>query len=129
MVSAPSPALLPSPQGQQLRVGGEDLGHGLFKFPACIDEALNFLDSFLRDALDVLLAPGHERERPNGVSLLVLGAVASRLTTTAMSERERTGQQVGRDGEAAEEFELALAESGGLGASGCDLHMSVIIHT
>jgi hypothetical protein len=63
------------------------------------------------------------------VSLLVPGTVAGRLTTTAVSEGERTGQQVGRDGKAAQEFELALAESGGLGTFGCDLYMSVIIHT
>jgi hypothetical protein len=63
------------------------------------------------------------------VSLLVGGAVASGLATTAVSERERTGQQVGGDGKAAEEFELALAESGGLRTLGCDLHISVIIHT
>jgi hypothetical protein len=52
-----------------------------------------------------------------------------RLTTAAVSERKRTGEQIGWDGEAAEEFELALAESSGLGAFGGDLHMSVIIHT
>jgi hypothetical protein len=55
--------------------------------------------------------------------------MAGGLTAAAVSEGKRTGEQMRRDGEAAEEFELALAESGGLGTSGCDLHMSVIIHT
>jgi hypothetical protein len=112
-----------------LRVGGEDLGHGLFKLPASVDPTLNFLNPFLGDTLDALLAPGHEGERPNRVSLLIRGTVAGRLTTTAVSEGKRTGQQVRGDGEAAEEFELALAESGGGRAFGCDLHMSVMIHT
>jgi len=39
-----------------------------------------------------------------------------------VSERKRTGKQVGRDGEAAEEFKLALAEPCGLGTFGCNLH-------
>jgi hypothetical protein len=55
--------------------------------------------------------------------------MASGLTTAAVSERKRTGEQIERDGKAAEEFELALAESSGLGAFGGDAHMSVIIHT
>jgi hypothetical protein len=48
--------------------------------------------------------------------------------TTAMSKGERAGKQVGGDREAAEELELALAESCGLRAFGCDFHMHVIIH-
>jgi hypothetical protein len=55
--------------------------------------------------------------------------MAGGLTTATVSEGKRTGEQLGRDGEAAEKFELTLAESGGLGTFGCDLHMSVIIHT
>jgi hypothetical protein len=54
--------------------------------------------------------------------------MAGRLTAAAVSERERTGQQIGRDGKAAKEFELALPESCGSGTFGCNLHMSVIIH-
>jgi hypothetical protein len=63
------------------------------------------------------------------MSLLVSSAVASGLAATAVSERKRTGEEVGRNGEATEEFKLALPESSGLRAFGCDLHMSVIIHT
>jgi hypothetical protein len=63
------------------------------------------------------------------MSLLVGGAVASRLTATTVRERKGTRQQVGRNREALEEFELALAKPGGLRASGGDLHMYVIIHT
>jgi hypothetical protein len=46
-----------------------------------------------------------------------------------MGKGKRAGQQVGGDGETSEEFELALAKSGGLRTLGVDLHMSVIIHT
>jgi hypothetical protein len=90
---------------------------------------LNLIDPFRGDALDALLTPGHKSERPHGVSLRVGGTVAGRLTTPAVGERKRTGQQVSGDGKAAEKLELALAESGGLGALRGDIHMSVIIHT
>jgi hypothetical protein len=55
--------------------------------------------------------------------------MAGGLTAAAVSEGKRTREQIGRDAEAAEKFELALAESGGLGTFGCNLHMSVRIHT
>jgi hypothetical protein len=128
-VSAPSQAPLLPPQGQQLRVGGEDLSYGLFKLPAGLDQALHFLHPLVGNALHALLASGHEGERPNGVALLVPSAMAGGLTTAAVCERKRTREQIGGDGEAAEEFELALAESSGLGAFGGDLYMSVITHT
>jgi hypothetical protein len=54
--------------------------------------------------------------------------MASGLATAAVSEREGTGEQVGGNGETAEEFELALAETSGLRALRCDSHMHVIIH-
>ena len=129
MASAPSQTLLPSPQGQQSRVGGENLGHGRFKLLTRVDQTLNLLDPFVGDAFHVFLAPGHEGERPNGVPLLVGGTVASGPTATAVGERERTGQQVGGNGEAAKEIELALAESSGLRAFRSNFYMSVIIHT
>jgi hypothetical protein len=77
----------------------------------------------------MLLAAGHEGVRPNGVPLLVRGGVVGRLTATAVNERERTGEQLGRDREAAEELELALAESGGLEAFRGDFGMSVPTQT
>jgi hypothetical protein len=55
--------------------------------------------------------------------------MASGLTTAAVSERQGTGQQVGRDGKATKQLELALAEPSGLRTFGLDIHMSVIIHT
>jgi hypothetical protein len=119
--------LLP-PQGEQLGVGGEDLGYSFFKLASPLHQPLNFLDPFVGDVLHPLLAAGHEGERPNGVPLLVLRAMAGGLATAAVSKRERSGEQIGRDGEAAEEFELALAETSGLRTFGCNLHMSVIIH-
>jgi hypothetical protein len=54
--------------------------------------------------------------------------MAGGLTTAAVSEGKRTGKQIGRDGEAAEEFELPLAETSSLATFRCDLHMHVIIH-
>jgi hypothetical protein len=48
--------------------------------------------------------------------------MATVLATAAVSEGKRTGQQVGRDGEAAEEFELALTKTSGLWTFGGDLH-------
>jgi hypothetical protein len=46
-----------------------------------------------------------------------------------VAERQRTGQQVGRNRETAEEFELALAKPGGGGALRFNLNMRVMIHT
>jgi hypothetical protein len=54
--------------------------------------------------------------------------MATGLATAAVREGKRTGKQVGRDREAAEEFELALTETSGLWAFRCDFHMHVIIH-
>jgi hypothetical protein len=54
--------------------------------------------------------------------------MAGGLATAAVSKRERTGKQVGGNGETAEEFELALAETSGLRTFGCNFHMHVIIH-
>jgi hypothetical protein len=54
--------------------------------------------------------------------------MAGGLAAKAVSQGERSGKKIGRDGEAAEEFELALAETSGFGTFGCNLHMSVIIH-
>src|SRR5208283_83677 len=95
----------------------------------CVDQTSNLLDPFVGDAFHVFLAPGHKGERPNGVSLLVGGTVASGPTATAVGERKRAGQQVGGNGEAAQEIELALAESGGLGAFRGHFYMRVRIHT
>jgi hypothetical protein len=54
--------------------------------------------------------------------------MAGGLATAAVSKGERSGKEIGRDGEAAEEFELALAETSGLRTFGRNSHMSVIIH-
>jgi uncharacterized protein YejL (UPF0352 family) len=117
-----------SPQRQQLSVGGEDLRYRLFKLPALLHQALNFPDPFVGDVLHPFLAADHESEGPEGVTLFVLGAMATGLATAAVSEGKRTRKQVGGDGEAVEEFILALAETSGLGTFRCDLHMHVIIH-
>jgi len=110
-----------------LCVRGEDLADGVLKLAARLHQALNFLNPFVGDVLHPLPAAGHEGERPNGVPLLVLGAMASGPATAAVSKGERSGKQIGRDGEAAEEFELALAETSGLRTLGRNSHMSAII--
>jgi len=46
--------------------------------------------------------------------------MAGGLTAAAVGEGERAGQQVGRNGETAEQFELALAQSGCSRAFGFD---------
>jgi len=78
--------------------------------------------------LHPLLAAHHESERPDGVCQFVLPTMTGGPATAAVSEGKRTGKQIGRDGEAVEEFILALAETSGLGTFRCDLHMHVIIH-
>ena len=105
--SAPSPAPLLPPHGQELRVGGEDLRHGLLELPVGLDQTLHFLDPCVRNALHALLAPHQEGERPAGVPLPVLGAMAGGLTAAAVGQRKGTGQPIGRDAEATQEFELA----------------------
>jgi hypothetical protein len=54
--------------------------------------------------------------------------MATGLATAAVSEGKRARKQVRGDGEAAEEFELALPETSGLWTFRCDFHMNVIIH-
>ena len=103
-------------------VAGEDLRPRFFKLPARLQQGLNILDPFVRDVLHPFLAADHKSKRPGGVPLLVLGARATGLATAPVREGKRTGKQVGREGEAAEEFELALTERSGLWAFGCDLH-------
>jgi hypothetical protein len=63
------------------------------------------------------------------MSLLVLGTVAGGLAATEMRERKRSGKQIIRKLKTAHEFKLALAETGGLGASGLILvsHLMVWI--
>jgi hypothetical protein len=57
-----------------------------------------------------------------------LAAMAGELATAQMTEGKRTGQQIGRDGMAAEEFKLALADAGRLGAFGIGAtHLIVIL--
>jgi len=76
--------------------------------------------------LDVLFPPHHEGERPDGMAT-VLGAVAGGLATAQVGTRERAGEEIGGDGKAAEQRELALPQAGGLGAEGSLSHLFVIL--
>jgi len=56
-----------------------------------------------------------------------LGTMASRLATAKMAEGKRTRQQIVGKVETAHQLELALSQSGSLGALRLDIHLMVII--
>jgi len=56
-----------------------------------------------------------------------LPAVAVRLAAVQMRERERAREEIGRNGKAAQDVELALAQACGLRAFGLALHLIVYI--
>lgn len=58
---------------------------------------------------------------------LGFGAMAGGLSTASVADRPRTGQEVLGQLELAQERELALAEPGGLGASGLRFYLDVVI--
>jgi hypothetical protein len=49
--------------------------------------------------------------------------MATGITATGVTPRQSAGQQVGRDGEAAEKFKLTLAEARGLRAARLVIHI------
>ena len=73
-------------QHQQLSVGGQDFLHRVLELPSGFDAAADVLDPGAGDVPDMLLAPHHEGEGPDGMPLLVLGAVAGRLAAAEMGE-------------------------------------------
>ena len=78
-----------------------------------------------RDSLDPLLAMDHEGERPGRVALAG-GAVAGGFAAARVAEAERTGQEIIREVQPADQFELALADPGSLRTLGL-VHLAVII--
>src|ERR1035438_852994 len=116
-----------APQRQQLGIGGEDLGHRIFELAALLYQGANLLHQLLRHMLHVLFAVDHEGERPDGVTL-ALGAATVGFSAADVGEGERAGQRVGRDLEAAQEGELALALARGLISFGVvPFHLHVIL--
>ena len=66
----------------------------------------------LGDACDAVFAGRHKGQRPSDVAgVLRIGAMAGGPATAGMGWGEGAGQQVVRDGEAAQELELALAKA------------------
>jgi hypothetical protein len=120
--------LLLAPEHEQLGVGGENFPEGVLKLAPGLDAPLDLLDPRGGDALDPLLAVAHEGKEPDGVAWF-LSAVASGLAAAPVGERKGARQEILREVEPADELELALAEAGGLGASGFGLHLYGIIHS
>ena len=113
-----------SRQDQQLGVGGEYLAHRVLKLASGAHPGGDAFDPLLGDALDAVLAAGHKGQRPSHVTGVVgVGAMTGRSATAAMGLGERAGQKVRRDREAAQEIELALADSRGLGALWIAVHL------
>jgi hypothetical protein len=103
-------------QDQQFGVGRQHFAHDILKFASGGDLPLHLIHPIPGDALDMSLAFHHEGERPSLMTLLV-SAMAAGIPAARVTAGEGSGQQIGRDGETAQELELALAEAGGLRAS------------
>jgi hypothetical protein len=86
---------LPASQNEELGIGRQDFPHRLLKFVPGLDTATDVLDPVLGDMLDVLLAPHHEGERPDGMAA-ALGTVAGGLATTKMGQGKGAGEQIVR---------------------------------
>jgi len=128
-VSVLSPPLAPllASQHQELGIGGQNFPHRVLKFPPRLDVTADVLDPVLGNMLDVLLAVHHKCERPEGVSLLVLDAVAGGLAAAQMRKREGTGEQIVGKLETPHQLELALAESRSLRTAGFIFHLMELV--
>ena len=92
-------------QRQELSVGGEDFGDGVFELPAAHNAWADRVDPVIRDTFDVLFTLDHKGERPNGVALS-LGAMTSKLAATPVSQGQGARQTVGRHLKTGEELAL-----------------------
>src|SRR5258708_13601362 len=90
-------------QSQQLGVHSKAFSDRIFELPAAHNARADRVDPVFRDALDMLLALGHEGERPNWVAL-AFGAMTGRLAATAVAQTTRARQTIGRHLEAGEEL-------------------------
>jgi hypothetical protein len=103
-------------QDQQFGVGRQHVAHDILKFAPGGDLPLHLIHPIPGDALDMSLAFHHEGEGPSLMTLLV-SAMAAGIPAARVTAGEGSGQQIGRDGETAQELKLALAQAGGLQAS------------
>jgi hypothetical protein len=97
-------------QDQKLGVGRQHFAHGILKFAPGGDAPLHLLHPIPGDALDMSLAFHHEGQCPSLMTLLA-SAMAAGIPAARVTPGENPGQQIGWDGETAEQLKLALAEA------------------
>jgi hypothetical protein len=106
-------------QHQQFGVGGEQFADGILKLVTGLDAGADQFGPMPGDAFDAAAALVDKGQGPTGMAgVLGVGAMAGGFATSGGGLGERARQQVFGEGEAAQEFKLALAEAGGLGAFG-----------
>jgi hypothetical protein len=108
VVSLGNPKRVPPFLSQQLGVHSKEFSDRIFELPAAHNAWADRVDPVIRDALDMLLALDHEGERPNWMTL-TFGAMTGRLAATAVGQRQRARQTIGRHLEAGEELASAPA--------------------
>jgi hypothetical protein len=104
-------------QREELGVRREDLGDRCFKLSGLFDPLADRIDPVRGNLLDVLLSIQHEGERPGWVTLAV-GAMAGRLATSRMGQRQRSWEAGWGELHMIEKLLDAATQAGGLGALG-----------
>jgi hypothetical protein len=115
-------------QDQELRIGGENLAHGVLELAPGPNAPAHFIDPSFGYVLHVLHALHHKGERPSAMpGVFRVGAVAGRFAAAQVTYGKRARQQIRGDRKAVEKFEFALAEASGLGAFGFGVQLPVYI--
>jgi hypothetical protein len=117
-----------APQHQQFGIGREDLAQSVLKGAAGFHAPANVVYPLQRNPFDPTLPLRHEREKPNRMTLARC-AMTSGFATAAMSEGQRTRQEIFREGELSQATELALPEASRINAFGANVHLHAIMHT
>jgi len=98
-------------QDEKLGIGREHLAYGILKFASGRDAPLDLLRPIAGDALDLWLTLGrHEVQGPSFMTLVVR-AMAAGIPAPREAPSDASGQQIGQDGETAEQLKFALAET------------------
>ena len=126
LARVPSMGSLLAPQHQQLGVGGQDLTQSVLKLAASVNAPADVIHPLFGNPFDPFPSRSQEGQRPSGVSL-ARGAMPGGLSTTGIADGERTGKQILRQMELANQCQPALPESGGLRTFGLRLHRDVIL--
>ena len=114
-------SLLPC-QHQEFGVGGENLAHGILILATGLDALANFLDQCVGNMLLPFFSVRHKAEVPGGMT--VAGStVAGWVAAADLHLKQRAGQEIFRNLEAAEEFQLALPQADSLRAFGFPIHL------